>query len=123
MFEQLVCEVIIYPAQLAPQEIVRSRHGVLGRFAVLTRALLAQDSLEAVGLAGLLHLPFLHSAGARDHVNRERAAALAVFLASDASGTLSGRVLSHADDFDTLASRIAGIMASDAYTLRRVEEK
>jgi NAD(P)-dependent dehydrogenase (short-subunit alcohol dehydrogenase family) len=54
---------------------------------------------------------------------RERSAALAVFLASDASGTLSGRVLSHADDFDTLASRIEGIMASDAYTLRRVEEK
>ena len=53
---------------------------------------------------------------------RERSAALAVFLASDASGTLSGRVLSYADDFDILSSRIQDIMASDAYTLRRVEE-
>ena len=53
---------------------------------------------------------------------RERSAALAVFLASDASGILSGRALSYADDFDTLSSRIQGIMASDAYTLRRVEE-
>jgi hypothetical protein len=53
---------------------------------------------------------------------RERSAALAVFLASDVSGTLSGRVLSHANDFNTLASRIQSIMASDAYTLRRVEE-
>jgi 3-oxoacyl-[acyl-carrier protein] reductase len=54
---------------------------------------------------------------------RERSAALAVFLASDATGILSGRVLSYADDFDTLSSRIQGIMASDAYTLRRVEEE
>ncbi len=52
---------------------------------------------------------------------RERSAELAVFLASDASGTLSGRVISYADDFHTLSSRIQSIMASDAYTLRRVE--
>jgi 3-oxoacyl-[acyl-carrier protein] reductase len=54
---------------------------------------------------------------------REQSAALAVFLASDASGSLSGRVLSYADGFDTLSSRIQDIMASDAYTLRRVEEE
>ena len=53
---------------------------------------------------------------------RERSAALAVFLAPDASGALSGRVLSYADDFAILSSRIQDIMASDAYTLRRVEE-
>jgi len=52
---------------------------------------------------------------------RERSAELAVFLASDASGTLSCRVISYADDFHTLSSRIQSIMASDAYTLRRVE--
>jgi 3-oxoacyl-[acyl-carrier protein] reductase len=52
---------------------------------------------------------------------RERSAALAVFLAADASSTLSGRVISYADDFPNLPSRIPSIMASDAYTLRRVE--
>jgi 3-oxoacyl-[acyl-carrier protein] reductase len=52
----------------------------------------------------------------------ERAAALAVFLASEASGNLSGRLIDAVrDDFLSLAPRIPQIMASDAYTLRRVE--
>ena len=52
----------------------------------------------------------------------ERAAELAVFLASEASGNLSGRLISAVrDDFLSLAPRIPQIMASDAYTLRRVE--
>ncbi|MFQ6030907.1 MAG: SDR family NAD(P)-dependent oxidoreductase [Dehalococcoidia bacterium] len=52
----------------------------------------------------------------------ERAAELAVWLASDASGQLSGRLI-HAvlDDFPNLTPRIGEIMASDAYTLRRIE--
>ena len=50
----------------------------------------------------------------------ERAVELAVFLASDASGTLSGRLLDAVnDDFHSLSQRIPEIMASDAYTLRR----
>jgi len=49
-------------------------------------------------------------------------AELAVFLASDASGELSGRLISAvADDFRSLAPEIPVVMASDAYTLRRVE--
>jgi NAD(P)-dependent dehydrogenase (short-subunit alcohol dehydrogenase family) len=52
----------------------------------------------------------------------ERAAALAIFLASDASGTLSGRLISAVtDDFPNLPTQIQRIMASDALTLRRVD--
>ena len=47
---------------------------------------------------------------------------LAVFLASDASGDLSGRFLRvPIDDLASLKPRIPDIMASEAYTLRRVE--
>ncbi len=54
----------------------------------------------------------------------ERAAALAVWLAGNASGALSGRLV-HAvtDDFPNLSAHIPSIMASDVYTLRRVERK
>ena len=52
----------------------------------------------------------------------ERAAELAVWLAGQASGDLSGRLV-HAvtDDFPNLPPRIPDIMASNIYTLRRVE--
>ena len=51
----------------------------------------------------------------------EKAAELAVWLVSDTSASLSGRLI-HAvtDDFPNLASRISDVMASDAYTLRRM---
>ena len=49
----------------------------------------------------------------------ERATELAVFLASEASGALSGRVLQSAtEDLSTLSQRIPEIMASEAGTLR-----
>jgi 3-oxoacyl-[acyl-carrier protein] reductase len=52
----------------------------------------------------------------------DQAAALAVFLASEASGTLSGRLISAVtDDFPNLPAQIPRIMASDALTLRRVD--
>jgi NAD(P)-dependent dehydrogenase (short-subunit alcohol dehydrogenase family) len=51
----------------------------------------------------------------------QRSADLAVFLASDASGSLGGRIIRVNDDFSSLPPRIPEIMASDAYTLRRVE--
>jgi 3-oxoacyl-[acyl-carrier protein] reductase len=52
----------------------------------------------------------------------EQATALAVFLASDASGTLSGRLISAVtDDFPSLPAQISHIMSSDALTLRRVD--
>ncbi len=53
----------------------------------------------------------------------ERAAALAVFLASEESGGLSGRLISAVwDDWENMNGRIEQIMASDLYTLRRVVE-
>ena len=52
----------------------------------------------------------------------EHAVELAVFLASDASGRLSGRLIQAVtDDFSSLPAQIPDIMASDIYTLRRVE--
>jgi hypothetical protein len=52
----------------------------------------------------------------------ERAAARAVFLASVASGTLSGRLIrTVSDDFPRLPTPLQRLMASDALTLRRVD--
>ena len=52
----------------------------------------------------------------------EQAAELAVLLASPASTTLSGRLIDATrDDLSDLPQRIPEIMASEAYTLRRVE--
>lgn len=52
----------------------------------------------------------------------ERAADLALFLASGDSGNLSGRLISAVlDDYSNLPERIPEIMESDAYQLRRVE--
>ena len=51
----------------------------------------------------------------------ELSSELAVFLASDASGDLSGRLVNSEDDFPNLPSRIPDIMGSTAYMLRRVE--
>jgi 3-oxoacyl-[acyl-carrier protein] reductase len=53
----------------------------------------------------------------------ERAAALAVFLASEESDGLSGRLISAVwDDWQSMNGRIDQIMASELYTLRRVTE-
>lgn len=51
----------------------------------------------------------------------ERVAELAVFLASDEAGSLSGRLVSTKDDLPSQPDRVPEIMASDAYLLRRVE--
>ena len=52
----------------------------------------------------------------------EQAAALAVWLGSEASGFLSGRLISAVtDNVPLLPAQIEQIMASDALTLRRVE--
>ena len=50
----------------------------------------------------------------------ERVAELAVFLASDDAGTLSGRLVSTRDGLPTMLGRIPEIMTSDTYLLRRV---
>jgi len=79
-----------------------------------------RDSAHAVGDAQLYALGQRVTSGGG--ASLERAAALAVFLASDASGALSGRLISAVtDDFPNLPTQIQRIMASDALTLRRVD--
>ena len=52
----------------------------------------------------------------------ERAAELAVFLGSDDCGALSGRLIrAFADRFEEFPGRVAEIMNSDVYQLRRVD--
>ncbi len=68
---------------------------------------------------------FIHELGLRvtsgGGASIDECAELAVWLASDESGALTGRLISAAtDDFRGLPPRIAEIMAGDAYTLRRV---
>lgn len=51
----------------------------------------------------------------------ERAAALALFLASDESDGLTGRLISAVwDDWRSLPSRLEKVMATELYTLRRI---
>jgi NAD(P)-dependent dehydrogenase (short-subunit alcohol dehydrogenase family) len=54
----------------------------------------------------------------------EKTAALAVWLASDASQGLTGKVLSAVwDDYDNFPERMHDIMSTDVYTMRRVRQK
>ena len=68
---------------------------------------------------------FIHQLGLRvtsgGGASIDECAELAVWLASDESGALTGRLISAAtDDFRRLPPRISEIMAGDAYTLRRM---
>ena len=68
---------------------------------------------------------FIHQLGLRvtsgGGASMDECAELAVWLASDESGALTGRLISAAtDDFRGLPPRIAEIMAGDAFTLRRM---
>ena len=79
-----------------------------------------RDKAQAVGDAPLYALGQRVTSGGG--ASLERATALAVFLASEASGALSGRLISAVtDDVPNLPTQIQRIMASDALTLRRVD--
>ena len=79
-----------------------------------------RDAAAAIGDTELYEYGVRVTSGGGASV--EGAAELAVFLASDASGTLSGRVFqATTDDFWNLTPLIPAIMASDVYKLRRVE--
>ena len=79
-----------------------------------------RDQAQAVGDTEIYEFGQRVTGGGGSSI--ERAAELAVWLASEPSGQLSGRLI-HAvmDDFENLTPRIAEIMAGDAYTLRRVD--
>lgn len=78
-----------------------------------------RDDAEAAGLTELRD--YISGVLAGNGESPDVAAELAVFLASDDSGTLSGRVFTSRDDAAMIAARIPEIMASDAYLLRRME--
>ena len=78
------------------------------------------DGAQAVGDTDLYEFGLQVTGGGGASI--ERAAELAVWLASDASEGLSGRLIhAVADDFPSLTPLIPEIMASDRYTLRRDE--
>lgn len=69
---------------------------------------------------------FIHEIGLRvtsgEGASIDRCADLAVWLAGSKSKGLSGRIISaSSDDFESLVDDIPEIMASDLYTLRRVD--
>ena len=79
-----------------------------------------RDDAESVGDTELFELGKRVTSGGGAPM--EGAVEMAVFLAGDASGSLSGRLVqSFTDDVASLPTRIPEIMASDVYTLRRVE--
>ena len=79
-----------------------------------------RDAAQAIGDTDLYEYGRRVTSGGG--ASMERAAELAVFLACDASGALAGRVIqSTTDDIPNLPSQTSKIMASDLYTLRRVE--
>ena len=79
-----------------------------------------RDAAEAIGDTELYEYGVRVTTGGGAPI--EGAAELAVFLASEASGKLSGRVIqATTDDFWNLTPLIPEIMTSDVYKLRRVE--
>jgi 3-oxoacyl-[acyl-carrier protein] reductase len=95
------------------------------------RTRLVEEMLDGVAAAGVVERfeetrqqmfeQVVARFGTSAAVSMEQATGLAVFLGSDASGNLSGRCFEAFDDFLGLPSQIPEIMASDVYTLRRVE--
>ena len=82
---------------------------------------LVNDVLAAGAAAGEKMLAQVRRQMEDGGVPPERAAALAVFLASEESCGLSGRLISAVwDDWENMNGRIEQIMASELYTLRRV---
>lgn len=81
-----------------------------------------RDAAESIGDSELFEYGQRVTSGGGAPI--ELAAELAVFLGSVASGRLSGRVIQAVtDDFANFPGKIPEIMASDLYTLRRVEPK
>lgn len=95
-----------------PTAIVDEMNEGIAAAGIEEEFIVSRDQMFAKGLAKY-GVPFT--------VPMERATDLAVFLASDASGNLSGRCLDVIDEIRDPPLKIPEIMASDAYTLRRVE--
>lgn len=80
-----------------------------------------QDVLAAGETAGEKELAEARKQIETGGTSPEKAAALAVFLASDDSNGLTGRLISAVwDDWSEMGKHIHEIMSSDIYTLRRI---
>jgi NAD(P)-dependent dehydrogenase (short-subunit alcohol dehydrogenase family) len=116
------------PLELAGKNI---QVNVMGPGSHRTR--LVEEMLEGVAAAGVtqrfeevrqqMFEQVVAKYGTSAAVSMEQATGLAVFLGSEASGNLSGRCFEAFDNFLALPPKIPVIMASDTYTLRRVEPK
>ncbi len=90
--------------------------------AVNTRLL--DQVLAADNLAGEREMLAARKQREKGGTPPEKAASLAVFLASDESDGISGKLISAVwDDWPSLPQRIQEIMASDLFTLRRIVTK
>ena len=79
-----------------------------------------RDAAAEAGATGIYEVGQRVTSGGGASI--EQVVDLAVFLASEDSGELSGRLISSfLDDFSSLASQIPEIMSSEAYLLRRQE--
>ncbi len=79
-----------------------------------------RDAAEVAGAADILEVGKRVTSGGGASI--DQVTDLAVFLASDDSGDLSGRLISSfLDDFNALPPRVPEIMASESYLLRRKE--
>ncbi len=79
-----------------------------------------RDGAKAAGATQIYELGEQVTSGGG--ASMEQAVDLAVWLASDTAGHLSGRLISSTrDDWNQLTARIPEIMASDAFTLRRID--
>ncbi len=79
-----------------------------------------RDGAKAAGAAQIYELGEQVTSGGG--ASMADAASLAVWLASDDAGSLNGRLISSTrDDWTGLTDRVPEIMASEAFTLRRVE--
>lgn len=79
-----------------------------------------RDAAEVSGATEIFETGKMVTSGGGASI--DQVADLAVFLASEDSGQLSGRLISsYLDDFNALPPRIPEIMASEAYLLRRKE--
>ncbi len=81
-----------------------------------------EELRKAGAAAGSRAMKELEEMDARGGVGPERAAALAVFLASDRSKEISGRLISAVhDDWEHLERDLPKLLQSEAWTLRRVQ--
>ena len=107
-------------AELAPIEINVISPGLVNS-GLVQRILKLGEAIVGKEMFGSAQKEVAGEGGA---VSPDKAAALAVFLASDASNGLSGRNISAQwDTWEQIPEHLKEIMSSDVYTVRRIKPK